>query len=132
MSQIKIRIYYEDTDAGGIVYHANYLKYMERGRTEWLRDLGVDQDQLKENGLVFVASEAAIKFHQPARFNQLLTVSTQVAKLRKVSILFEQQIYDQNDVLIASSEVVIASVDSNTMKLKAIPAQVKEVILRAL
>lgn len=132
MSQIKIRIYYEDTDAGGIVYHANYLKYMERGRTEWLRDLGVEQDQLKEIGLVFVASQASIKFHHPARFNQLLSVSTKVATLRKVGILFEQLIHDQNGVLIASAEVMIASVDSNTMKLKVIPAQVKEVILRAL
>ncbi|MFM2483458.1 tol-pal system-associated acyl-CoA thioesterase [Celerinatantimonas sp. YJH-8] len=132
MTQLNIRIYYEDTDAGGIVYHANHLKYMERGRTEWLRELGLEQDQLMAQNIAFVASEVAIKYVHPARFNQLITVTTEVAKMRRVGMLFKQEIHDQDGQLIASADVTIAAVDPTSMKLIPIPLPIKEVIERAL
>lgn len=132
MTQLKIRIYYEDTDAGGIVYHANHLKYMERGRTEWLRELGLEQDQLMAQNIAFVASEMSIKYRHPARFNQLITVTTEVAKMRRVGMLFNQQIHNEEGQLIASADVTIAAVDPSSMKLIPIPSPIKEVIERAL
>ncbi|MFM2478291.1 tol-pal system-associated acyl-CoA thioesterase [Celerinatantimonas sp. MCCC 1A17872] len=132
MAQLTLRVYYEDTDAGGIVYHANHLKYMERGRTEMLREFGYEQDVLMAEGLSFVASEINIKYHHPARFNELLTVTTEIEKLRRVGILFHQAIHNQESVLIASADVMIASIDPNLMKPKAIPAKMKEVFQRAL
>lgn len=132
MAQLTLRIYYEDTDAGGIVYHANHLKYMERGRTEMLRELGYEQDELMAQGLSFVATQVDIKYRSPARFNELLTVTSVIEKLRRVGMIFEQTIHNQAGQLIASAQVSIASIDPHTMKLKAIPEHMKEVLQRAL
>ncbi|MFM2485138.1 YbgC/FadM family acyl-CoA thioesterase [Celerinatantimonas yamalensis] len=132
MAQIKVRIYYEDTDAGGIVYHTNHLKYMERGRSELLRDYGFEQDELMLQGVSFVASELTIKYHHPARFNEILTVTTEIESLRRVGFSFDQKIHNQNGCLIASAHVMIAAIDPTTMKPKAIPNSIKEVFQRAL
>ena len=83
-----VRIYYEDTDAGGIVYNANYLKFLERARTEWLRQLGIEQDQLLQLGVAFVVRHIDIEFRNAARFNQRLTVSCQVAQQKRASLIF--------------------------------------------
>ncbi len=89
-----IRVYYEDTDCGGVVYHSNYLKFMEQARTEWLRDLGFEQDILIEKyGIIFAVRSLSIDYLRPALFNQQLRVETTIEKLTKVSILFKQCIY---------------------------------------
>jgi acyl-CoA thioester hydrolase len=88
-----IRVYWEDTDAGGIVFYANYLKFMERTRTEWLRALGFDQSALREQtGGIFVVSETTLKYHQPARLDDELLVTCRVLKKSRITVDFEQEI----------------------------------------
>ena len=120
-----IRIYYEDTDSGGVVYHANYLKFMERARTEWLRDFEIDQKALKDNlNLMFVVHEIDIKFMRPAVFNDEIEVQTKLKKLGSVKIELEQKIFRSYELLI-ESRVVVASVNSISMKPMRIPNEIK-------
>ena len=120
-----IRIYYEDTDSGGVVYHSNYLKYMERARTEWLRDFKVDQKSLKDNlNLIFFVHEIDIKFVRPAVFNDEIEVQTKLEKLGSVKIELEQKIFRSTEILI-ESRVVVASVNSFSMKPMRIPNEIK-------
>lgn len=116
-----VRIYYEDTDAGGIVYNANYLKYMERARTEWLRSLGIEQDVLLSENIAFVVRRVELDMHKPARFNDALTVTVTVKKLKRASIVFEQKILDDAGLCLASGTVQIACVQLAQMKPFAIP-----------
>ena len=89
-----VRVYYEDTDAGGVVYHGNYLKFFERARTERLRDLGFEQDDLRDqHGIVFAVRSADVQFIKPARFNDRLRVTADLAELKRVSLIFEQRIH---------------------------------------
>ena len=120
-----IRIYYEDTDSGGVVYHSNYLKFMERARTEWLRDFEIDQKALKDNlNLMFVVHEIDIKFIRPAVFNDEIEVQTKLEKLGSVKIELEQKIFRSSELLI-ESRVVVASVNSILMKPMRIPNVIK-------
>ena len=120
-----IRIYYEDTDSGGVVYHSNYLKFMERARTEWLRDFEIDQKALKDNlNLMFVVHEIDIKFTRPAVFNDEIEVQTKLEKLGSVKIELEQKIFRSSEILI-ESRVVVASVNSISMKPMRIPNEIK-------
>ena len=120
-----LRIYYEDTDSGGVVYHSNYLKFMERARTEWLRDFEIDQKALKDNlNLMFVVHEIDIKFIRPAVFNDEIEVQTKLEKLRSVKIELEQKIFRSSELLI-ESRVVVASVNSISMKPMRIPNEIK-------
>jgi len=116
-----VRVYYEDTDAGGVVFYANYLKFFERARTEMLRDMGYEQDQLiSEQKLIFVVRSVQIDYLSPARFNESLDVTAEVTQAKKVSLNFEQIISRQDDVL-CKGNVRIACLDPTTMKPKAIP-----------
>lgn len=120
-----IRIYYEDTDSGGVVYHSNYLKFMERARTEWLRDFEIDQKALKDNlNLMFVVHEIDIKFMRPAVFNDEIEVQTKLEKLGSVKIELEQKIFRSSEILI-ESKVIVASVNSISMKPMRIPDEIK-------
>jgi len=120
-----IRIYYEDTDSGGVVFHSNYLKFMERARTEWLRDFEIDQKALKNNlNLMFVVHEIDIKFIRPAVFNDEIEVQTKLEKLGSVKIELEQKIFRSSEILI-ESRVVVASVNSISMKPMRIPNEIK-------
>lgn len=120
-----IRIYYEDTDSGCVVYHSNYLKFMERARTEWLRDFEIDQKALKDNlNLMFVVHEIDIKFMRPAVFNDEIEVQTKLKKLGSVKIELEQKIFRSSELLI-ESRVVVASVNSISMKPMRIPNEIK-------
>ncbi|MCK5647780.1 MAG: tol-pal system-associated acyl-CoA thioesterase [Gammaproteobacteria bacterium] len=93
-----VRVYYEDTDSGGVVYHSNYLKFMERARTEWLRSMHLEQDDIvNEYGILFVIHSLAINYLKPALFNDALLVKTSVQKLTKASIVFQQFIVRQDD-----------------------------------
>ncbi|SFC11582.1 acyl-CoA thioester hydrolase [Polaromonas sp. OV174] len=90
--QWPIRIYWEDTDAGGIVFYANYLKFFERARTEWLRSLGLEQQQLKNSsGGMFVVSETSIRYHRPARLDDQLTVTASLMEIGRASMIIKQQ-----------------------------------------
>ncbi|MFQ3236454.1 MAG: acyl-CoA thioester hydrolase [Paraglaciecola sp.] len=121
-----IRVYYEDTDAGGIVYYANYLKFLERARTEWLRDLGFEQDILLERSLGFVVKRVEMDNHAPGRFNELLSIQTQIVELRRASLMFKQIITSPNDTRLVSALIRVACVDLSTMKPQAIPAAILE------
>lgn len=100
-----IRVYYEDTDAGGIVYYANYLKFYERARTEWLNHLKINQAELLKHNIVFVVTKAEIDYLKPARFNDQLIVKTALIKVSAATIEFEQTIYlEAKEQLIVESQ----------------------------
>ena len=121
---IPVRVYYEDTDAGGVVYYANYLRFMERARTEWLREIGFEQDELsQEDGVVFAVRSANLEFVKAARFNDMLQVSVKVTNKGKASVTFDQTIA-RGDELICHGEVRLACVDALEFKPKPIPAAV--------
>lgn len=95
-----IRVYYEDTDAAGVVYYANYLKFMERTRTEWLRQLGFEQTQLRQQyQIIFVVKHVNIDYRKPAKFNDILQVTAQIIKFGKASLTFLQKIKRENNEL---------------------------------
>ena len=126
-----LRVYWEDTDAGGIVFYANYLKFMERGRTEWLRALGFNQQVLREQvGGMFVVSETAVKYQQPARLDDALWVTAHVAEAGRVSLTIAQQVLlrreNQPDALLAEGTIRIGWVDAHTLKPGRIPAAILE------
>lgn len=128
-----LRVYWEDTDAGGIVFYANYLKFMERGRTEWLRSLGYGQQALKEQaGGMFVVSETAVKYHRPARLDDALWVTAQVQEAGRVSLTIAQQVLlraeGQADTLLAEGTIRIGWVDASTLKPGRIPSSILEAL----
>ncbi len=110
MHEMTIRVYYEDTDFGGVVYYANYLKFLERGRTEALRDMDVDQVALKEAGQVFVVRRANVDFLAPARFDDLVTVKTWAGQVKRASAVMAQEIWC-SDTRLISAEITIACMD---------------------
>ena len=115
------RVYYEDTDAGGVVYHARYLAFYERARTEMLRQLNINQQTLLQEGIAFVVKKMDISYDFPARLDDMLTISTQVEQIRKASIIFKQTILNQNKQIISNADVVIACVNMTKMKPCALP-----------
>ena len=117
-----VRVYYEDTDAGGMVYYANYLKYMERARTEWLRDMGYEQDRLKQElSVQFAVTKVNIDYLKPALFNELLTVYTTLTGTRKASFDLEQTISNHKNETLTRAEVRIVCLDRNNLKPAPIP-----------
>ena len=107
-----IRVYYEDTDAGGVVFYANYLKFFERARTEMLRAMGYEQDELiATEGIIFVVRSVQVDYFSPARFNEQLQVSAEVSFAKKASLTFEQLITRGDDVL-CTSVIRIACLDA--------------------
>jgi acyl-CoA thioester hydrolase len=121
-----VRVYYEDTDAGGVVFYANYLKFFERARTEMLRAMGYEQDELIANeGIIFVVRSVQVDYLSPARFNEQLQVSADVSQAKKASLTFEQVITRGNDVL-CKGIIRIACLDVQGMRPKAIPEKLLE------
>ena len=122
-----IRIYWEDTDAGGIVFYANYLKFMERARTEWLRSLGVAQQALREStGGMFVVSETQLKYHRPARLDDELLVTAELRELGSASIIIAQRVLSkaQPELVLCEGTIRIGWVNAATLRPARIPAQV--------
>ncbi len=116
-----VRVYYEDTDAGGVVFYANYLKFMERARTEWLRAAGVEQDQLlTDSGLLFVIVEVNVRYHKPARFNDLLEVTVEPVDRGRSRFTVRQEVRRGADLLV-SGTVSAACIDAATFKPQPIP-----------
>jgi tol-pal system-associated acyl-CoA thioesterase len=127
-----VRVYYEDTDAGGVVYHSQYLNFLERARTEWLRHLGFDHNNLRDEfKLVFVVHSMQIQFKKPAKLDDLLTISSELIKIGRGSFEFFQKIQlyqtdNSNQKILIEAQVKLACVDTLTFKPMAIPAQIRE------
>ena len=117
-----VRVYYEDTDAGGIVYYANYLKFFERARTEWLRSLGIHQQTLlDEESAAFVVRSAAVEYLSSARLDDEVTLHLTVEKLGRASVQFAQQAW-RGETLLSTANVKIGCVDAQTMRPRPLPA----------
>lgn len=129
-----VRVYYEDTDSGGVVYYANYLRFMERARTEWLRHLGVEQDQARdEHGLIFAVRSIALDYLKPARFNDALQVTVELREMGRASITFGQRVLKQTEgstIELCRGEVKIACIDAEMLRPKPIPDFIKTEIMR--
>lgn len=122
-----VRIYYEDTDAGGIVYYANYLKFFERARTEWLRAAGIDQfAMVARHACMFVVKNTAVDYHAPARLDDELRLTVVVEKLGRASVQFMQEAWC-GERLLASGTIKVGCVDVEKLRPGAIP---EEVLLR--
>ncbi|RVT49735.1 tol-pal system-associated acyl-CoA thioesterase [Rubrivivax albus] len=123
-----VRVYWEDTDAGGIVFYANYLKYFERARTEWLRSLGVQQQALRETvGAMFVVGDTQLRFLRPARLDDLLDVTAVLREAGRASLQLAQQAWRGTELL-AEGEIRIGCVDATTLR----PRRIPDSILQAL
>lgn len=128
MSNLTVRVYYEDTDAGGVVYYANYLKYVERARTEYLRELGFEQINLLENyGVVFIVKSVEANYLSPAFLDDLIEVETVIEKVNHASLIFTQKIVniDKSTVLF-NAIVKVVSVFNNNLKPCALPQEILE------
>lgn len=119
------RVYYEDTDAGGVVYHASYLKYLERARTEWLRQLGYSQARLmEEESLVFTVVSMELHFLKPARLDDLLSIHSRVSLDGGASVRFEQEILRDGERLL-NAQVRVASLDAASFRPRRLPAALR-------
>lgn len=117
-----VRVYYEDTDAGGVVYHANYIKFMERARTEFLRHLGFELTVLeREQRLIFAVRGLSVDYRRPARLNDWLEVSVGLEAVRSASLLFGQEVRRDGDLL-CDARVRVASLAADTFRPMALPA----------
>ena len=118
---LQVRVYYEDTDAGGVVFYANYLKYLERARTEWLRALGVNQTDLaRQDRRLFVVQSLDMQYRQPAGLDDLLTIHSTITRLGRASIHFAQRA-ERNGELLASGNIQVCCVDADTMRPAPLP-----------
>jgi acyl-CoA thioester hydrolase len=128
MSQHNFRVYYEDTDAGGVVFYANYLKFIERGRTEYLRDLGFDQGKItKEKNIVFVVKSLSVDYLSPAYLDDMIQVQTNIKLSKNASLVFTQKILNlEKNTVLFNAEVKVVSVLKNNLKPCAIPQEIME------
>lgn len=121
----RVRVYYEDTDAGGVVYHANYLRFMERARSEWLRDIGHPVGQIaKRDHCLFVVREVNMKFLRPAKLDDELIVGARLVATRRTSMQIEQQIWRDNDEsgdVLLNAMIQLVTVSSETFRPIALP-----------
>ena len=131
-SVFPVRVYYEDTDVSGVVYHANYLRWFERARTEWLRALGFGQEQLMQQlGVAFTVAGLEIDYRLPARLDDLLEVRTTVPLVRRASMMFEQSLRRAGDLrTMAEARVRVACVDSREFRPIALPDAVRHAVER--
>ena len=119
-----VRVYYEDTDAGGVVYYANYLRFFERARTERLRSLGFEQDEVRlQDGVLFAVKSIHVDYKLPARFNEELLVSADIVQLKRASLVFDQEITlkKNNQPVLCAATVQIACVDAKEIRPRSIP-----------
>jgi acyl-CoA thioester hydrolase len=128
-----IRVYYEDTDCGGVVYHTNYLKFMEQARTEMLRSVGFEQDQLREKEkIIFAVHSLTVDYLKPSRFNDLLQVGTSISRSGHASLTFEQLIARQSDqTLLCRAQVRVACLHAVNLVPQPIPDNIRREITYA-
>ena len=123
-----IRVYWEDTDAGGVVYYANYLKFFERARTEWLRALGVQQHTLRQQtGAIFVVADVQLRYLAPAKLDDLLSISVKLLERGQASMLLEQQAW-RGDTQLANCRIRIGCVDATTLRPRRMPDALKNLL----
>lgn len=128
---LRVRVYWEDTDAGGIVYYANYLKFFERARTEWLRACGVEQGLLREQtGLIFVVADVQLRYRAPARLDDVLRITVAVREQGAASFLLDQQAW-RGDTLLVEGTVRVGCVDSQRLRPARMPAGVLQALATA-
>ena len=121
-----LRIYYEDTDTGGVVYYANYLRFFERARTEWLRVLGFEQQEVMQTqGIAFAARSAQIEYLKPARLDDMLTIVSTISELGHAQVVFDQRA-ERNGELLVDARVRIASFDPVRGKAVAMPKEIHQ------
>ncbi len=131
-----VRVYWEDTDAGGVVFYANYLKFVERARTEWLRALGLGQQALREaTGAIFIVSDTALRYLAPARLDDLLTVTVQPVDTGRASMTLQQQAWRHNagdaaPLLLCEGRIRIGCVDAQSFRPRRFPEPVTQVLPR--
>ena len=126
--KIPVRVYYQDTDAGGVVFHAQYLSFMERARTELLNEAGIDLARLAERDrILFLVFRLAVKYHRPGRLNDLLSVSAEVAKIGRASLVFRQRV-ERGAELLVEADVTLALVDRERMKPARMPAELEQAL----
>ncbi len=126
--KIPVRVYYQDTDAGGVVFHAQYLAFMERARTELLNAAGIDLARFAErHGVLFMVHELAVKYHQPAALNDMLSVSAEVVKLGRASLVFRQRV-ERSGTLLVEADVKVALVERGRMKPARIPEELEQAL----
>ncbi len=126
--RIPVRIYYEDTDCGGVVYYANYLKYFERGRTEFLRRLGVSLTELAVKGIVFVVTKVEVDYRSPARYDDILTLDTQISKTSAATITFGHTITrDDGAAPLVTASVALAAIGPDGKPVR-LPSEVKRIL----
>ncbi len=119
-----VRVYYEDTDAGGVVYYANYLRFFERARTERLRSMGFEQDEVRlQDGVLFAVKSIHVDYKLAARFNEELLVSADIVQLKRASLVFDQEITlkKNNQPVLCAATVRIACVDAKEIRVRSIP-----------
>lgn len=127
---LQIRVYYEDTDAGGIVYYANYLKFFERARTEWLRQLGVNQSELAVSAQrAFVVKQVEIQYNKPAALDDLLNIHSRISHLGAASIHFHQEAW-LNGELLCSSAIQVVCVDAKTLRPAKLDLNLRTLLLK--
>jgi acyl-CoA thioester hydrolase len=125
-----IRVYYEDTDAGGIVFYANYLKFFERARTEWLRACGVDQQRLADDtGAIFVVRSTSVDYRSPARLDDVVKVTSRVERIGRASVDFAQEAW-RDATLLATGTIKVGCVDRQALRPAAIPSPVLAALQR--
>jgi acyl-CoA thioester hydrolase len=127
---MKIRVYYEDTDCGGVVYYANYLRYMERGRTEFLRERGISLVELRARGIQFAVVETNVKYRAPAVYDDLLDVESAIIDRTSITVTFRTTIRNPAGTLLVSGDVRLACLDA-AMKACRMPSDVAEIMKRA-
>jgi tol-pal system-associated acyl-CoA thioesterase len=129
---IPVRVYYQDTDAGGVVFHAQYLAFMERARTELLNAAHIDLARLaEEERILFMVFEIAARYHQPARLNDMLAVSAEVVRMGRASLVFRHRV-ERDARLLVEADVTLALVDRDRMKPARLPARLAEELAQAL
>lgn len=121
--QLAIRVYYEDTDAGGVVYYANYLRFMERARTEWLRALGFEQSALMARNIAFAVRSAAVEYLKPARLDDELVVVSAVESLGRAQIVFHQRVECGGELMV-DAKIRVACFDPARGRAVGIPAEI--------
>ncbi|MDP0561309.1 MAG: tol-pal system-associated acyl-CoA thioesterase [Candidatus Endonucleobacter sp. (ex Gigantidas childressi)] len=129
---ISVRVYFEDTDAGGIVFYVNYLKFMERARTELLRSLDIKSSELMAKNRIFVIADAHVKYHLPARLDDVLGVTAELDSVGRSRVIFHQQItQEHNQTILCTGRIVATCLNMESMKPAALPTNIKMMMLHA-
>lgn len=128
--RLPVRVYYQDTDAGGVVFHAQYFAFMERARTEFLNAAGLDLARFAEtSNVLFLVHAIEARFHAPARLNQMLSVSAEVGRIGRASLVFRQRV-EHGDRLLVEADVSLALVERGRMKPARMPAELREILAK--